>query len=48
MEPMPLTSLPFGSARIGGAAYDPARRLLYVSQQYADGAAPLIEVFRVR
>ena len=41
-------SLPFQSPRIGGAAYDAAHGLVYVSQQYADGAAPVIEVFRVR
>ena len=40
--------LPFGSAQIGGAAYDPARRLIYISQQYADGPAPVIDVFKVR
>ena len=39
--------LPFGSSRIGGAAYDPARGLIYISQQYVDGPAPVIEVFRV-
>jgi hypothetical protein len=41
-------ALPFGSAQIGGSAYDPARRPIYLSQQYADGAAPVIEVFKVR
>jgi hypothetical protein len=40
-------SLPFRSPRIGGAAYDPARNLVYVSQQYADGPAPVIDVFKV-
>jgi hypothetical protein len=40
-------SLPFGPPQIGGAAYDPVHGLIYLSQQYADGAAPLIEVFRV-
>jgi hypothetical protein len=40
--------LPFGSPRIGGAAYDSSRGLIYVSQQYGDGTAPLIDVFRVR
>ncbi len=39
--------LPFASPNIGGAAYDPARGLIYVSQQYVDGAAPVIDVFRV-
>ena len=41
-------SLPYRSPQIGGAAYDSSRGLIYVSQQYADGAAPVIEVFRVR
>jgi hypothetical protein len=41
-------SLPFNSPRIGGAAYDAAHRLIYLSQQYADGAAPVIDVFKVR
>jgi hypothetical protein len=40
--------LPFNSPRVGGAAYDAARGLIYVSQQYADGAAPVIEVFKLR
>ena len=39
--------LPFGSPRIGGAAYDPGRGLVYISQQYADGPAPVIDVFKV-
>lgn len=39
--------LPFGSPRIGGAAYDPDRGLIYISQQYADGPAPVIDVFKV-
>jgi hypothetical protein len=39
--------LPFGSTQIGGAAYDPAHRLAYVSAQYADGSAPVIAVFKV-
>ncbi|MFL5824416.1 MAG: hypothetical protein ACJ764_13350 [Solirubrobacteraceae bacterium] len=41
-------SLPYSSPQIGGAAYDASRRLIYVSQQYADGAAPVIDVFRIR
>ncbi len=41
-------SLPFRSPQIGGAAYDPARGLVYISQQYVDGAAPVIDVFKVR
>jgi hypothetical protein len=40
--------LPFGSPQIGGAAYDPARGLIYLSQQYVDGPAPVIDVFKVR
>lgn len=39
--------LPFGSGRIGGAAYDPTRNLLYVSQQYGDGPDPVIHAFKV-
>jgi hypothetical protein len=39
--------LPFGSDRIGGAAYDPAAGLIYVSQQYGDGTDPVIHVFKV-
>jgi hypothetical protein len=40
--------LPFASSRLGGAAYDPRARLIYVSQQFADGDAPVIHVFKVR
>ncbi|MBV9213654.1 MAG: hypothetical protein JOZ25_08425 [Actinobacteria bacterium] len=43
--PLPL---PYGSPRIGGAAYDPRSRLIYVSQQYADGTQPVIQAFAVR
>ena len=39
--------LPLHSPKIGGAAYDMRRNLIYVSQQYADGAAPVIDVFKV-
>ena len=39
--------LPFGSGQIGGAAYDPTRRLIYVSQQYGNGSEPVIHVFKV-
>ncbi len=39
--------LPFGSGRIGGAAYDPIGRLIYVSQQYGNGTEPVIHVFKV-
>ena len=39
--------LPYGSPDIGGAAYDPVHSLIYVSQQYVDGAAPVIDVFKV-
>ena len=41
-------ALPFDSPDIGGAAYDPARHLIYVSQQSVDGPAPVIDVFSVR
>jgi hypothetical protein len=40
--------VPFGSGQIGGAAYDPQRGRIYLSQQFADGTQPLILVFRVR
>jgi hypothetical protein len=40
--------LPFGSSRIGGAAYDPAAGLIYVSQQHGDDTQPLIHVLAVR
>lgn len=39
--------LPFGSTQIGGAAYDPSRKLIYVSAQYADGSAPVIAVYKI-
>lgn len=39
--------LPFGSPQIGGAAYDPARGLIYLSEQNTDGPAPVIDVFKV-
>ena len=38
-----------GQHLIGGAAYDPASRLLYVSQQCAYGdCAPLVHAFELR
>jgi hypothetical protein len=40
--------LPFGSGRIGGAASDPARGLIYLSQQYGNGTDPVIHVLKVR
>ena len=40
--------LPFGSGQIGGAAYNSAAGLIYVSQQYGDGTDPVIHVFKVR
>jgi hypothetical protein len=40
--------LPFGSPQIGGAAYDPGRGLIFISQQYGDDTQPLIHVFRIR
>jgi hypothetical protein len=39
--------LPYGSSRIGGAAYDPATGIVFISQQYANGPDPVIEVFKV-
>jgi hypothetical protein len=41
-------SLPFDAPQIGGAAYDPAHGLIYLTHQYTDGAAPVIDVFSVR
>ena len=40
--------LPFGSDRIGGATYAPKEGLIYVSQQYGDGAEPVIHAFKVQ
>ena len=43
-------NLPFeggGGHLIGGAAWDPATRRIYLSQRYADGAAPVVHAFRV-
>jgi hypothetical protein len=39
--------LPFRSGQIGGAAYDPARGVVYVSQQFGDGTDPVIHVFTI-
>jgi hypothetical protein len=39
--------LPYGSGRVGGAAYDSRRGLIYVSQQYGDGPYPIVHVFAV-
>jgi hypothetical protein len=40
--------LPFSSPQVGGAAYDPAGGRIFISQQYADGTAPVIHVLAVR
>jgi hypothetical protein len=40
--------LPFDSGQIGGAAYDPKSRRIFVSQQYGNGTNPVIHVFKVR
>jgi hypothetical protein len=40
--------LPFGSPRIGGAAYDSGGGRIYVSQQHGNGTDPVIHVFKVR
>jgi len=37
-----------GGAKIGGVAYDQARRKLFVSQLVGDGARPLIHVYTIR
>ena len=39
--------LPFGSGRIGGATYDPRAGIVYLSQQYGEGPAPVIHAFKV-
>ena len=39
--------LPFGSGRIGGAAYDPAGGRIYLSQQYGNAADPVMHVFKI-
>jgi hypothetical protein len=39
--------LPFASSRIGGAAYDAAVGLVYVSQQFGNGTDPVIHAFKV-
>ena len=39
--------LPFGSSRIGGAAYDPAAGVIYLSEQFGNGTDPVILVYRV-
>jgi len=41
----PLT-WPFGSATLGGAAYDAVTGTIYVSQQFGNGSDPVIHVFR--
>jgi hypothetical protein len=40
-------TLPYGSSRLGGAAYDGSAGLIYVSQQYADDTQPVIHAFKV-
>ena len=39
--------LPFGSGRIGGAAYDSAGGRIYLSQQYGNGTDPVMHVFKI-
>ena len=34
--------------RIGDAAYDPATQTLYVLELFADGAKPVVHVWRIR
>jgi len=41
-------ALPFGSARILGATYDPASGRIFVSQEYGDDTRPLIHVLLVK
>lgn len=39
--------LAFASPNVGGVAYDSVHNVIYVSQQYVDGPAPVIDVFKV-
>ncbi len=39
--------LPYSSSTVGGVAYDSQHGLIYVSQQYAYGPDPVIDVFRI-
>lgn len=51
VKPYATWELPFGNQRpgsIGGAALDPATGHIYVSQRFADGDRPLIQVFKVQ
>jgi hypothetical protein len=42
------TALAYNMANtvIGGAAYDPGTRTIYLSQQYGNGTDPVIHVFK--
>lgn len=40
--------LAFSSPYVGGAAYDPARGRIFVTQQFVDGEQPVVAVFKVR
>jgi hypothetical protein len=50
VRPYAVWKLPlaFRSPYIGGAAYNSARRLVYVTQQFVDGEQPIVAVFHVR
>jgi hypothetical protein len=39
--------LPYNSSQIGGATYDAADGLIYVSQQYGSASDPVIHAFKV-
>lgn len=41
-------SLPFGSTRILGAAYDPMTGRIFLSQEYGDGENPLVHVYTLK
>jgi hypothetical protein len=43
-----LPGISVGYDGIGGAAYDPATRRIYVSEKNGDGERPLIHVFKVQ
>jgi hypothetical protein len=47
VRPYAVWALPGMGAQIGGAAYDPATKRIYVSQMFGDGDNPLVHVFNV-
>ena len=47
VRPYAVWALAAIGAQIGGAAYDPATRRLYLSEMFGDGTQPLVRVFLV-